>query len=110
MNWTEICEFRTPDIAWAASRMSSNIYIGILERILVKTEEEFWRRILEHGNANIHISGVKKTWFRGKNIGTIGPTLSDMFVDILNILMFWQFEVLTPLKACGRIFSGDVMK
>jgi len=42
MNWDEFWEFRTPDIAWAASRMSSNIYIGILERILVKKEEELW--------------------------------------------------------------------
>ena len=41
----------------------------------------------------------QKTWLRGKNIGTFGSTLSDMFIDLLNILMFCQFEVLTPLKA-----------
>jgi len=101
MNWAEFCEFGTPDIVWAASRMSSNIYIGILERILVRKEEELWNVgfVFQHGNANILISGAKKTWFRGKNIGIIVSTLSDMFIDLINILMFCQFEVLTPLKA-----------
>ena len=80
MNWDEFCEFRTPDIAWAASRMNSNIYIGILERILV---------VFQHVNAIVHITGAKKTWFRGKNIEIIGSVMSDVFIDLLNILMFW---------------------
>jgi len=104
--WAEFCEFRTLGITWAASRLISNIYIGILGRILVKKEEELWSVdfVFKHGNANIHISSAKKNWFRGKNIEIIGSTLSDMFTDLLNILKFWQFEVLTPLKAFSLAF------
>ena len=62
MNWDEFCEFRTPDIAWAASRMNSNIYIGTLERILVEKEGELWsaESVFQHGNAIVHISDAKK--------------------------------------------------
>ena len=42
MNLAEFCELRTPDIAWGAIRMSLNIYIEILERVLVKKEEELY--------------------------------------------------------------------
>ena len=85
MNWDEFCEFRTPDIAWAASRMNSNIYIWIMERTLVEKEGELWSAefVFQHGKR------LSTSWFRGKNIGIIGSIMSDVFIDLLNILMFW---------------------
>ena len=90
MNLAEFCELRTPDIAWAAIRMSLNIYIEILERVLVKKEEELWGVdfVFQRGNANINSSADKKTWLRGKILESLGQDKQICLLAYLNFLCF----------------------